>query len=112
MYWVSPTQGQSSKVYKQILDLVIEAPVVKSYKGSMGDMEILFHNGSIIKFRSAAQEDSLRGEPIDYLIIDEGAFQKESVFQEILLPMLNVRGKKCLVVSTPKGKNWFLVFLA
>jgi len=107
VYWVSPTQGQSSKVYKQILDLVIEAPVVKSYKGSMGDMEILFHNGSIIKFRSAAQEDSLRGETIDYLIIDEGAFQKESVFQEILLPMLNVRGKKCLVVSTPKGKNWF-----
>ena len=26
---------------------------------------------------------------------------------EILLPMLNVRGKKCLIISTPKGKNWF-----
>lgn len=107
VYWVSPTQSQVSKVYKQMLDLLSKAPIIKSHKGSMGDTEILFNNGSIIKFRSAAQEDSLRGETIDYLIIDEGAFIKESVFNEILLPMLNVRGKKCLIISTPKGKNWF-----
>ena len=107
VYWVSPTQSQVGKVYKQMLDMLIHTPVVQSYKGSMGDTEILFKNGSMIKFRSAAQEDSLRGETIDYLIVDEGAFIKESVFNEILLPMLNVRGKKCLVISTPKGKNWF-----
>jgi phage FluMu gp28-like protein len=107
IYWVSPTQSQTSKVYKQLLEMVIKAPIVESHKGSMGDTEIVFKNGSIIKFRSAAQEDSLRGETIEYLVIDEAAFIKESVFQEILLPMLNVRGKKCLVISTPKGKNWF-----
>ena len=107
IYWVSPTASQATKVYKQLLTIIVETPVVKSYKGSMGDTEILFQNGSIIKFRSAAQEDSLRGETIDYLILDEAAFIKESVFQEILLPMLNVRGKKVLSVSTPKGKNWF-----
>jgi hypothetical protein len=107
VYWVSPTYSQTAKVYKQLLDMVISSPIVKSHKGSMGDIEIIFNNGSTIKFRSAAQEDSLRGETIDYLVIDEAAFIKESVFQEILLPMLNVRGKKCLTISTPKGKNWF-----
>ena len=107
VYWVSPTQGQTSKVYKQILEMIVETPLIKSHKGSMGDTEIVFSNNSIIKFRSSAQEDSLRGETIEYLIIDEAAFVKESVFQEILLPMLNVRGKKCLIISTPKGKNWF-----
>ncbi len=107
VYWVSPTQSQVSKVYKQVLEMLIKTPVIESYKGGMGDTEIVFTNGSSIKFRSAAQEDTLRGETIDYLIVDEGAFIKESVFNEILLPMLNVRGKKCLVISTPKGKNWF-----
>lgn len=107
IYWVSPTAGQSQKVYKQILDMVIETPFVKSYKASQGDTEIFFVNGSVIKFRSGAQENSLRGESVDYLIIDEAAFIKQSTFQEILLPMLNVRGKKCLIISTPKGKNWF-----
>ena len=107
VYWVSPTQSQVSKVYKQMLDMLIKTPVIQSYKGGMGDTEIVFKNGSVIKYRSAAQEDTLRGETIDYLIVDEGAFIKESVFNEILIPMLNVRGKKCLVISTPKGKNWF-----
>ena len=107
VYWVSPTSSQSHKVYKHILELVVESPFVKSYKGSQGDTEIVFKNNSVIKFRSGAQENSLRGESIDYLILDEAAFIKETTYQEVLLPMLNVRGKKALFISTPKGKNWF-----
>jgi len=107
VYWVSPTAGQCTKVYKQLLEMVAEAPVLKSHKGGQGDTELVFTNKSKILFRSAAQEDSLRGETIEFLIVDEAAFQKEEVFNTILLPMLNVRGKKCLVISTPKGKNWF-----
>ena len=105
VYWVSPTAGQATKVYKQLLEMVIKTPVVKSYKGGQGDTEIVFVNGSKILFRSSAQEDSLRGETIEYLIDDEAAFQKEEVFTTILLPMLNVRGRKCLCISTGKGKN-------
>jgi hypothetical protein len=107
VYWVSPTVNQATKIYKQILKAVLKTDIVKSNKGSMGDTEIIFENDSIIKFRSSAQEESLRGESVDYLIIDEAAFIKQEVFQTILLPMLNVRGKKCLIVSTPKGKNWY-----
>jgi phage FluMu gp28-like protein len=107
VYWVSPTASQASKIYKQLTTPLMQTDLITRYRGGQGDTEVVFSNGSIIKFRSAAQEDSLRGESIDYLIVDEAAFVKESVFQEILLPMLNVRGKKCLFISTPKGKNYF-----
>lgn len=107
IYWVSPTSSQATKVYNQLLEMIVTYPFLKSYKGSKADTEMVFANGSRILFRSAAQEDSLRGETIEYLIIDEAAFIKQMVFSEILLPMLNVRGKKCLIISTPKGKNWF-----
>ena len=107
IYWVSPTQAQATKVYKQLLDMVGNMPFLKSHKGGMGDTELIFTNKSRILFRSAAQEDSLRGETIEYLIVDEAAFCKEDTFNTILLPMLNVRGRKCLIISTPKGKNWF-----
>ena len=107
LLWVSPTAGQAIKVYLQMLKMIDGKPFMISNKGSQGYTEMVFYNGSKILFRSSAQEDSLRGETIEYLIIDEGAFQKESVFFEILLPMLNVRGRKVLIVSTPKGKNWF-----
>jgi hypothetical protein len=38
--------------------------------------------------------------------MDEAAFIKKDTVETILLPMLNVRGKKCLFISTPKGKNF------
>jgi hypothetical protein len=106
VYWVSPTDSQAQKVFKEIIGAIIESGCVKSKKMPKGDTEIVFTNGSKILFRSAASEDSLRGQSVDYMIMDEAAFIKKDTVETILLPMLNVRGKKCLFISTPKGKNF------
>lgn len=106
VYWVSPTDSQAQKVYKEIVNAIIESGCIKSKKMPRGDTEIVFTNGSKILFRSAASEDSLRGQSVDYMIMDEAAFIKKDTVETILLPMLNVRGKKCLFISTPKGKNF------
>lgn len=106
IYWVSPTFEQQQKVYKQIVDAIYHTHCIKSNK-SGGGTEIVFTNKSKILFRSAAQEDSLRGESVDYMILDECAFIKKDTLTTILLPMLSSRGKKLLAISTPKGKNWF-----
>lgn len=68
---------------------------------------ISLKNGSEIMFRSAERYDNIRGYTIDYCIIDEAAFIKEEAWTEAIKPTLLVRGKKCLFLSTPKGKNWF-----
>lgn len=106
IFWVSPVDTQAHKIYKQILEAIYPTGQIKSKKGGKGDTEIIFKNKSKILFRSAASEDSLRGESVDYMILDEGAFIKKDTIDTILLPMLNVRGRKCLVLTTPKGKNW------
>ena len=106
IYWVSPTDSQAQKVYKEIVNAIIESGCIKSKKMPKGDTEIVFTNGSKILFRSALSEDSLRGQSVDYMICDEAAFIKRDTVETILLPMLNVRGKKCLFISTPKGKNY------
>ena len=106
VYWVSPTDSQAQKVFKEIIGAIIESGCVKSKKMPKGDTEIVFTNDSKILFRSAASEDSLRGQSVDYMIMDEAAFIKKDTVETILLPMLNVRGKKCLFISTPKGKNF------
>jgi hypothetical protein len=107
MWYVLPFESQSLKVYKDFCLALKDSPIVKSKKGSSGSIEIRFINGSVIEFKSANAEHALRGSSLDYLILDEAAFIKESTIQEVLLPTLTVRGKKCLIVSTPKGKNWF-----
>lgn len=106
VYWVSPTDSQSQKCYKDITNAIAHTNLIKSKKMPKGDTEITFINNSRILFRSAASEDSLRGPSVDYMILDEAAFIKKDTVETILLPMLSVRGKKCLFVSTPKGKNY------
>jgi len=104
--WVSPTDSQAQKVQAEIVSAIHHSGVIKSSKKSKGDTEIRFHNGSVILFRSAASEDSLRGESIHYLVIDEAAFVKREIIEGILMPMLNVVGRHCLFITTPKGKNY------
>ncbi len=46
------------------------------------------------------------------MVVDEAAFIKEIAMQEAIFPTLSALGKKCLIISTPKSKNWFYnVFL-
>lgn len=106
VYWISPTDAQSQKVYKEIVHAIYESGVIKSKKEPRGNTEIVFKNNSKLLFRSAASEDTLRGQSVDYMILDEAAFIKRETVEMILLPMLNVRGKKCLFITTPKGKNY------
>ena len=107
VYIVSPSSTQAIKIYKQMLGYIIDIPILKSNKGTFGDAEIVLINNSTIKFRSALSGDTLRGESVHYLVLDECADIKRSTIEEVLLPMLNVTGRKVLSVGTPKGKNYF-----
>ena len=103
---VGPTDSLIQKLYTEIKNSIKRTPLIISCKAQKGQTEIVFINESRIIFRSAASEDNLRGESVDVLILDEAAFIKQDTFETILLPFLNVRGKKCLLASTPKGKNY------
>ena len=104
--WVSPTSAQALKVFRALKAAVENAPFFVKANAAADNVSLTFVNGSSISFKSARAEDNLRGPSIHYMIIDEAAFIKNRVVLEILFPMLNVKGKKCLIVTTPKGKNW------
>jgi hypothetical protein len=105
---VSPTDSQVKKIYKQILMMVTSIMFyVKNFRAGSGDSEITFKNNSVILFRSAASENTLRGYSNTHSLLDECAFMKEEIWNTILAPSLSVRGKKCLFCSTPKGNNFF-----
>jgi hypothetical protein len=41
------------------------------------------------------------------MVIDEAAFVKQDAIEQAVMPTLTAIGKKCLIISTPKSKNWF-----
>jgi phage FluMu gp28-like protein len=49
----------------------------------------------------------MRGFTFDYLVCDEFAFMDEKAWTEVLRATVLVKGKKVLLISTPKGKNHF-----
>jgi len=101
--WVSPIFTQSKKVFKEL-----EAASFKLIKSSnKADLTITFINGSTVQFLGAERYDSIRGFSFNYMVIDEAAFIKEQAVNEAIFPTLSAIGKKCLIISTPKSKNWF-----
>ena len=57
--------------------------------------------------RSADNPDSLRGEGLDFVVMDECAFMQKEAWTEAIRPALSDRQGKALFISTPKGRNWF-----
>jgi hypothetical protein len=104
--WVSPIFNQAKKVFKEL-----EAAANKLIKSSnKADLTITFVNGSTIQFLGAERYDSIRGFSFNYVVVDEAAFIKEQAMNEAIFPTLSALGKKCLIISTPKSKNWFYTY--
>lgn len=103
--WVSPVYSQANKVQKELYAAIAKSGIVAS--NNFSSNELTLKNGSTIIFRSAERYDNIRGETLDYAILDEAAFMKDEAWTEAIKPTLLVRGKKALFISTPKGKSWF-----
>ncbi len=107
VWYVCPTDGQCQNVILELQKAIKDSGLVKKINNSKGDRTIEFSNGSIVHFKSAMSADSLRGSKVNYLIVDEAAFMNNNLFDTILMPSMAVGGKKVLIISTPRGTNWF-----
>lgn len=73
----------------------------------LGDRLVILPGGGEIGIRSADNPDSLRGDSLNLVILDEAAFIKEEAWNEALRPALSDRKGRAIFISTPKGRNWF-----
>ena len=103
---ITPIYNQSKKIFQELSNA--SHPLIKS--SNKADLTIQFINGSTLQFLSAERYDSIRGFSFNYIVIDEAAFIKEEALNEAILPTLSAIGKKCLIISTPKSKNWFYTY--
>lgn len=104
--WVSPVYNQANKVYEQVVRAFAHSEGIIVKKDSQ-KLKIGFCNGSTLQFFSAERYDNIRGFTFDYLVCDEFAFMDEKAWTEVLRATVLVKGKKVLLISTPKGKNHF-----
>lgn len=103
--YVSLTYSQTNKLFKELLNAIKSSGIIRSF--NRVENSIILVNGSEIYFKSYTNADAVRGYSLDVLIIDEAAFLADEDFFAAFKPTLAVRGKKCILCSSPRGYNWF-----
>ena len=107
-WWVAPTFSIARVGWRALENAALSFPKEIEPKISIANMEVLFPNGGFIACKSADNPQRLRGEGLDFIVIDEAAFVKPEVWQEVLRPTLTERKGGALFISTPLGiGNWF-----
>lgn len=95
-------------MYDELVKVIPEG-IIKRKNGSSYIIESIF--GSKLQIFSAESGASLRGQSFHYLICDEFPFFKMEqtdgthLWNDILSPTVKVKGKKCIFVGTPLGKD-------
>ena len=74
---------------------------------NISDLTITLVNGTKIYLRSADNPDSLRGVSMDFLVLDECAMLEQRMWTEVCRPALADKQGGALLISTPRGGNWF-----
>jgi len=71
------------------------------------DLRIELISGGAISLRGADNYDSLRGDGLDFIVLDEFASMAPEAWTEVLRPALADRQGRALFIGTPHGFNHF-----
>jgi PBSX family phage terminase large subunit len=108
--YVATTYQQARDIAWNILKSIVQ-PIVISVNESRLEIKIRNIEGgeSTITLRGWENIDTLRGQSIDFAVIDEVASMKNfwENWQEVILPTLTDRKGEAMFISTPKGFNHF-----
>lgn len=104
-WWVAPSYKMSEVGWKPLVHAANQLKGLAEIR--QGDKIINFPGGGSVAVRSADNPQSLRGQGLDFLVMDECAFIQKEAWTEALRPSLSDKQGKALFISTPKGRNWF-----
>ena len=103
-WWLAPTKRMTDQIWR---DLKNHLRGIAGLKISETERRIDLPNGGMIAIRSAWNPDNLRGEGLDFVVLDEAAFMNRRAWSEVVRPMLVTNRGGALFLSTPSGRNWF-----
>ena len=112
---VAPDYKLAEKVFRELYTiLVTQLKIIKPGKqgkarNQSGDYYLETPWGSVLEAKSMENTDSLAGEALDLVIVDEAALNPniEDIWTMMLQPTLMDKSGSAIFISTPRGKNQF-----
>lgn len=103
VWWVAPTYSLAFLVWRAFKRLL--GPFWEHKLEA--ERHIDLPGGGSVTIKSADDPNALRGVGLDYLVVDEAAYVAEEAWTAALRPALTDRKGSALLISTPRGRNWF-----
>ncbi len=103
-WWVAPSYPMARVGWRAMRRIAAQIPMAEVRQA---ERCILVPGGGEMWVRSADDPHSLRGEGLDYVVMDECAYMREEAWSQALRPALSDRKGRALMISTPSGLNWW-----
>lgn len=105
--WVTPTFKNSRPLWRWSVQ--VTAPAVKARRMNVSKTErtIETNRGGLLALFSGDNIDAIRGEAFHCVVMDEAARLPEDAWTDAIMPTLADYDGDAILISTPKGKNWF-----
>lgn len=103
-WWVAPVSAQAKIAYRRLKRSLGKAIIAKSTKSPL---RIELINGSAIEFKSADNPDSLYGEDVKAVVIDEASRTKEEAWYAVRSTLTATSGRAKIIGNVKGRKNWF-----
>lgn len=99
--WVTPTYKQSRPIWRWAV----------SANNGIGEVSrterMISYGRGYLGIYTADNADSMRGSAFNLAIIDEAAKMADDVWSDVILPTLADHNGDAILISTPRGRNWF-----
>ena len=100
-WFITPTYRQGKMIVFPVLRQMFNGFV--GAKLNESEMSVVFENGAELAVKGADNEHNLRGVELTKCVMDEMAYIKPHVWEEIIYPMLTTTQGEVLFIGTPSG---------
>lgn len=105
--WAVPSYKNGRPLWRWAENTVASLRKTRQVDVSRAERVMQFPGGGFLGIYSMDNEDSIRGEAFHLVIVDEAARIPEGAWTDAIMPTLADYGGRAILISTPKGKNWF-----
>ena len=106
-WWVAPVYAQTDIAFRRIKDMFREAdPEQRWWQSNEAKLTITLPNGATLWFKSADKPDTLYGEDVYAVVVDEATRCKEEAWYALRSTLTATRGKARIIGNVKGRKNW------
>lgn len=107
--WIVPIYKNGRTLWRWANNTVSPLKNDKLVDVNQSERTIDFANGGLFGVFSADNEDAIRGEHFNLVVLDEAARISETAWTDAIQPTLADENGDAILISTPRGRNWFWI---